>query len=189
MAEKSGGQKGGGGKKGGKGTPSLPKEIKEKIESETMRIHQEKFAGMSWGFKMFISVLTDLVSAILGLIPGLGFIVALLVSLVAKLLWGNTGWVNLWEAFVQFALPFWVGGILTAIIPTVSIAGLIERPRRTKKTRRAAGAKKYRLRPDVKEFFYNPRSLAKKKISKIRKFFSRFRVRPSVRRKFKKFDS
>lgn len=191
MTDQKSGSKGGGDKKGGKGKgmPSIPKEIKEDIERSVLRIHEEKFSGMSWGARMALSVLVDAVSAPLGLIPGFGFFVALLVSWIGKILWGNIGWLNIWEAVFQFALPFWVGGIITAFIPTVTIAGLIERPRGTKKTHRPAGTKKYRLRPGVKDFFYNPRGLAKEKVSKFRKFFSRFRIRPSVKRKFKKFDT
>lgn len=187
MAEKSG-SKGGSGKKG-KGIPSIPKEIKEGIEKQALRIHEEKFSGMSWGARMALSVLADGVSAILGLIPipGLGVLVALLVSFLGKALWGNTGWLNIWEAVVQFALPFWIGGVFTAVVPTLTVAGFVEKPR-GKKTRRR-GTKKYRVRPGVKEFFNNPRSLAEKKISKVKKFFSRFRIRPSVKRKFKKIDT
>lgn len=189
MADKSSSPKGGGDGKGKKGMPSIPKEIKEGIEKQSLRIHEEKFSRMSWGTRMVLSILVDIISIPLGLIPGLGFFVALVVSWVAKILWGNTGWINLWEAAMQFALPFWIGGIITAVIPTVTIAGLIERPARTKKTRRPAGTKKYRVRPVVKEFFYNPRGLAEKKILKVRKFFSRFRLRSGVKRKFKKFDT
>lgn len=168
--------------KKGKGIPIIiPKKLEKEASRKAEELFEKNFSKMSWGIRMSISILIDILSIPFGFFPVVDAITALIVGWLGTALWGKVGWLNLWEVASHLVLPPILSGFV-AIVPTLTIAGLWWRAEHghNKQETKFQG---YEIRPEIKNFFRDPLGLIREDFKEISE---RYSLRPEIKKIFSK---
>lgn len=135
---------------------------KATLDKKMLDLHEKHFSSMSWGSKMVISVIVDLIDFFM-FIPGVNIVFDVIAGFVSRALWGDIGFLAFWEAFPT---PPMIDGL----VPTLTIIGLLDRSLHKKD---ASVKTIHRVDPELIEFCQNLGE-------KFKEFWYSFHVDPEL---------
>lgn len=176
-------------KKSESGFKKVVKDMKDYhsvVKEYGLKVHDSHMKGLPFLLKLFLALIVDVVDGLLGFVPGLNMVGTIIASFCSYALWGDVGFVALWEFVPELVGSLGVIGhpfaVILSCIPTVfGIGVLCCRPSQLRKRQgQQCQADQFQVQDDVPKRELNP--IIVNLTKKARKKFGYNEQSPQTRR-------